>query len=58
MAYTTADAAKVAGLATVTIWRMVIDGRLPAQRVGHRGRIRIDPDVLALVLGGHAVRVV
>lgn len=38
------------------IWRMVKRGELPARRIGKRGRIRVDADVLALVIAGQSVR--
>jgi excisionase family DNA binding protein len=57
MTYTTKEAAAVAGCSTVRIWRMVKRGELPASRIGKRGRIRVDADVLALVVAGQSVRV-
>jgi excisionase family DNA binding protein len=58
MVYTTEQAAKAAGVSTVSIWRWVQSGRLPARKIGKRGRLRIDPEVLAMVLDGQRVRVV
>jgi excisionase family DNA binding protein len=47
---TSEEAAKAAGVSRVTINKWTRTGKLEAARIGKRGRLRIDPAVLDLVL--------